>query len=420
MSRPAATPRPRRPRRVERIGARVAQLGAALLGAPRVAMAHRVWNRYNASSGPLLARGLAFTALFMLVPALLLIASIAGLFGGNLDTRARIVGFLTDQFPPLADLLRRTLDTALAHAGELSLIGAAILAWSASSLVRDLDRAFGTIFGRPARGRTIARMVAEVVAVAAAVVGLGLLAVVATVPGPVSRLLGLTRLRVTAVLPLMARLRLHSGSFRGTVRNGATRSSRRPGLGWPPRCLLGPFRSSGRCSSARLTCTAPSPGSSLEWSGSRTSASSFSSGRPGSRSARTSMRCDPQGRRRRPRDDIERPGAASATSGTDQPWRVPQRRQKRAFDESDRPHVTHDWTPTGRPASEVGAARRSRLDTSQTGASTDRAAATRAAHGAVGMTSWVRRPPNAGHGVEAGCAGGAPSGATIRQVGWAT
>ncbi|MDR3546256.1 MAG: YhjD/YihY/BrkB family envelope integrity protein [Candidatus Limnocylindrales bacterium] len=177
---------------------------AALLGVPRIAMARRVWSRYNASSGPLLARGLAFTALFMLVPALLLIASIAGLFGGDLDTRARIVGFLTDQFPPLADLLRRTLDTALAHAGELSLIGAVVLAWSASSLVRDLDRAFGMIFGRPARGRTVARMVAEVVVVAAAVVGLGLLVVVATVPGPVSRLLGLTRLRVTAVLPLMA------------------------------------------------------------------------------------------------------------------------------------------------------------------------------------------------------------------------
>ena len=166
-------------------------------------MAHRVWNRYNASSGPLLARGLAFTALFMLVPALLLIASIAGLFGGNLETRARIVAFLTDQFPPLAELLRRTLDTALAHAGEFSLFGAAVLAWSASSLVRDLDRAFGIIFRRSAPERPIVRTVAEVVVVAGAVVGLGLLVVVATVPGPVSRLLGLAQLRVTAVLPLM-------------------------------------------------------------------------------------------------------------------------------------------------------------------------------------------------------------------------
>ena len=114
------------------------------------------------------------------------------------------------------------------------------------------------------------------------------------------------------------------------------------------------------------------------------------------------MRLDPRHRHRhrhrhrRPCDDIGRPDGAFATGGTDQPWRVPQRRQKRAFDESDRPHVTQDWTPTDRPASEVGAARRSRLDTSQTGASTDRAAATRAAHGEVGVKSSVRRPPIAG------------------------
>ncbi len=167
-------------------------------------MAHRVWSRYNAARGPLLARGLAFTTLFMLVPALLLIASIAGLVGGNLETRARIVEFLVAQFPPLADLLKRALDTALAHAGAFSLIGAAVLAWSASALVRDLDRAFGMIFREAASGRTMLRMVGEVVVVAVAVVGLGLIVVLATVPGPISRVLGLAQLRVTAVLPLVA------------------------------------------------------------------------------------------------------------------------------------------------------------------------------------------------------------------------
>jgi membrane protein len=158
---------------------------AVVLGVPRIAMAHRVFNRYSAASGPLLARGLAFTALFMLVPALLLIASIAGLVGGNLETHARIVAFLTAQFPPLADLLRRALDTALAHAGAFSLIGVAVLAWSASALVRDLDRAFGIIFRDSGTGRTMIRTVGEVLIVAVAVIGLG-------------------QLRLTAVLPLVA------------------------------------------------------------------------------------------------------------------------------------------------------------------------------------------------------------------------
>ena len=134
------------------------------------------------------------------------------------------------------------------------------------------------------------------------------------------------------------------------------------------------------------------------------------------------MRGDLKRRHRRPRDDMERASGASATGATDQPWRVPQRRQKRAFADSDRPHVTQDWTPTGRPASGTGAERMSRLDTSQTGDSRDRAAATRAAHGVLGMGSVARRPASVGAPQVAGpgWVGSVPSGAIILQVGWAT
>lgn len=175
---------------------------AAFLGIPRIAMAHRVWNRYGASGGPVLARGLAFTALFTLVPAMVLMASIAGLVANDPETRSRIATFLAAQFPPLADVLGGALDTALAHAGAFSLIGAALLAWSASGLVRDLDGAFALLFRETGNGRPIIRTVIEVVVVAVAVIGLGLIVVVATVPGPLSELLGLTGLRVTAALPL--------------------------------------------------------------------------------------------------------------------------------------------------------------------------------------------------------------------------
>ena len=167
-------------------------------------MAHRVWNRYGASSGPLLARGLAFTALFTLVPALLLIASIAGLIIGDPETRTRIVASLAAQFPPLASVLRDAIGTALAHAAAFSLIGAAVLAWSASGLVRGLDGAFGILFRAGEHGGTVLRTLGEVVVVAVAVVGMGLIVVIATLPGPVSELLGLARLRVTAVLPVAA------------------------------------------------------------------------------------------------------------------------------------------------------------------------------------------------------------------------
>lgn len=201
MTGSAAAPRPSLARR---IGARVEPFVTALLGVPRIAMAHRVWNRYTASSGPLLARGLAFTALFTLVPALLLIASIAGVVVSGPETRARIVAILVAQFPPLADVLSGALDAALANAGAFSLIGAAILAWSASGLVRDLDAAFFILFREAGNGRTVLRAVGEVVAVAIAVVGLGLILALATVPGPLSDLLGLAAPRLTALLPLAA------------------------------------------------------------------------------------------------------------------------------------------------------------------------------------------------------------------------
>ena len=44
-------------------------------------------------------------------------------------------------------------------------------------------------------------------------------------------------------------------------------------------------------------------------------------------------------RRGRARDRATDP----AEAGRDQPWRVPQRRQKRAFADSDRPQLTHGW-----------------------------------------------------------------------------
>jgi membrane protein len=187
---------------VRRIGFLAERLAAALLGVPRIAMAHRVWNRYGASNGSLLARGVAFTALFTLVPALLLIVSIAGLLVSDAATRARIVASLATQFPPLAGVLRSALDSALTHAAAFSVIGAAVLVWSASGLVRSLDGAVGIVFRDEGHGGTLLRTIGEVLVVAIAVVGLGLIVVIATLPGPLSELLGLARLRVTAVLPL--------------------------------------------------------------------------------------------------------------------------------------------------------------------------------------------------------------------------
>ena len=54
----------------------------------------------------------------------------------------------------------------------------------------------------------------------------------------------------------------------------------------------------------------------------------------------------------RVRDDAMTGGQASPETRrraalADQPWRVPQRRQNRALADSDRPQLTHGWTPVG-------------------------------------------------------------------------
>jgi membrane protein len=193
-----------RPGFARRISAVVEALSVALLGVPRIAMAHRVWSRYLASSGPLLARGLAFSALFALVSALLLMVSVGSLVVGDRETHARLAAFLAAQVPPLSGVLGRALDSAVAHAGAFSIVGAVVLAWSASGLVRDLEGAFWVIFREPERQGTLLRTIGEVLGVALAITGLGLIVVLATLPGPLSELLGLAPLRLTAVLPLAA------------------------------------------------------------------------------------------------------------------------------------------------------------------------------------------------------------------------
>ena len=251
-------------------------------------MGHRVWNRYGASNGPLLARGIAFTALFTLVPALLLIVSIAGLLVGDPETRTRIVASLAAQFPPLAGVLRDALDTALAHAAEVSLIGAAVLVWSASGLVRSLDTAVGILFRDGGHGGTLLRTVGEVLrgrdrrrragpdrrdrhAAGAAVRAAG-----PRTPARDRRPAARRRLRARVPIPAPVAAPLEGCDRPGGL-GGAGRVR-------PDRDVHAPRAA---MSSGPRTSTARSRGSSWACSGCRTSRSSSSLERRGWRSART-------------------------------------------------------------------------------------------------------------------------------------
>lgn len=183
-----------RPGVIERVATRavalVEPLVARVLGVPRIAMANAVYLRFAASSGPILARGLAFVALFALVPAVLVILSIVGLFVADPAVRAEIVAILTAQVPTLAPVLDEALANFSGVAPATGIVGILLLAWSASSLVRALDGAFRVVFEDHAEGRTPIRDVLALMAMAAGTIAAALILVLITLPGPVGETLG--------------------------------------------------------------------------------------------------------------------------------------------------------------------------------------------------------------------------------------
>jgi membrane protein len=196
---PADEP-PRRPALAERPGiverfagravAVVEPLMARILGVPRIAMAHAVYVRFSASSGPVLARGLAYLALFALVPALLAVLSVAGFLVSDPAVRDRIVAIVEAQIPPLGPVMDEALQGFSGLAATSGVVSIALLLWSASSVVRALDGAFRVLFEDAGEGRTPIRDVVAAASVAGGILAAATALVLVTLPGPVGDVIG--------------------------------------------------------------------------------------------------------------------------------------------------------------------------------------------------------------------------------------
>ena len=195
---------------VARAVAIVEPLVARVLGVPRIAMANAVYTRFASSSGPILARGIAFVALFAVVPAVIVVLSIVGIFVSDPAVRAEIVAILTEQIPSLAPVLDEALASFAGMATTTGIVGLALLVWSASSMVRAIDGAFRVIFQDSGEGRTPIRDVVSVLAVAAGAVLAALVLILITVPGVEERAGPLGRLvqAVTSVVVVIGLLAL--------------------------------------------------------------------------------------------------------------------------------------------------------------------------------------------------------------------
>ena len=157
---------------------------ARILGRRQVVAARMVLDTYGRAAGGLLANGLAFSALFAAIPATLLVLGLAGwIAAGDSAIHEQIIEALIGALPPLADLIRSTVDAIGDDAALTSVVGVVGLVWTISQLFGAVDTAFARIFfdqpernvfRRTARGFLVVGLIAATVV--AAVAGLGLVA----------------------------------------------------------------------------------------------------------------------------------------------------------------------------------------------------------------------------------------------------
>lgn len=157
---------------LRRIAGRLLHLGP-------IAFGRQVFDSYNRAGGGLLAAGLAYNAMFALLPGLLLIVGIAGLVIADPGRRSSLIEALATQVPPLEAFFQAATDEMSKGAAPFSLIGVVGLVWGASRFYGSLDDAFARVFHEASPRGFVARTVRGVFSVVG-LVGAFLLALAAS------------------------------------------------------------------------------------------------------------------------------------------------------------------------------------------------------------------------------------------------
>jgi membrane protein len=156
-----------------------------LLDRPSVVAFRTVLDTYGRAAGGLLANGLAFSALFAAIPATLLVLGLAGWFAaGDPTIRQQVSDALSTALPPLATLIRSSVEAVAGGAALTSVIGAIGVIWTISQLFAAVDVAFARIFfDQPERDvlrRTLRGFVVVGLIAATVIAAIASLALVAT------------------------------------------------------------------------------------------------------------------------------------------------------------------------------------------------------------------------------------------------
>ena len=111
--------------------------------------------------GGLLAGGLAYAALFAIVPGLFLLAGVVGLVFADPVERAKAVAVVVSVAPPLRELIEAVLGEASRAAAPVSIVGAIVLIWGTSRFVVAFQGAIARVMGSDrARGQIASNLVA--------------------------------------------------------------------------------------------------------------------------------------------------------------------------------------------------------------------------------------------------------------------
>jgi membrane protein len=119
----------------------------ALLAWRPVQLGRQVLQTFAGAGGGLLAAGLAYGALFALVPGILLILGVAGFVLGQGPLHDAFIESVVEVIPPLRAILVPAVDELAAQAGSMTLIGALGLAWGASRFYDAFEGALARVFG---------------------------------------------------------------------------------------------------------------------------------------------------------------------------------------------------------------------------------------------------------------------------------
>jgi len=117
-----------------------------LLGDRRVIRARAVLERFGNVGGGLLAAGIAFNALFAIIPLAIFASGVIGLLVQDPAAQERITDFLTGIAPPLASFLDTAIGDLANASTSLTIIGLIGAAWGATRLYASVELGIEAIF----------------------------------------------------------------------------------------------------------------------------------------------------------------------------------------------------------------------------------------------------------------------------------